>query len=446
MMDNIVQNTFTLRIDRTEQGLYLKVPFEVITDVASITIAYRYLRHRLTEMDDGRTIREEINVIDLALENPSNELVGASGSERMEVSIHENHATPGYAGTVIVPGTWSIVLGAYRVQAEGCPVEITVTQHKKHSILLRGDCHTHTVHSDGWYTVDEAMARAAQARLDYLFVTDHNSMASNALISSTPQLTVLPGVEMTYYDGHYNLFGIARPVRSYVANSREEVLAVMREGKANGALASINHPMDASCGWKFGLGQDVPADMVEIWNGPFTPDNQSSIGLWHRHLCMGRKWPAIGGSDCHREHLFHTFASPTTFLHARSRNGSDILEAMKRGHAFIGMGPDAPRIQMAMGDAAMGDAFKGSPNEVLRLTLQSLGNGDEIRILDQTGLVYKSKPGSCALYEMEYSPSGSHFLRVEVWRAFPVIGMSLASISNPIYLEQQIIHEKRNEK
>lgn len=435
-MDNVIQKTFTLRIDKSQEGLYLRIPFEVIADVASFTIAYSYMRHLMMDIGGGKTAQEEINIVDLALEDPSHALVGASGSERREITIHEDHASPGYIGIKIEPGQWYIVLGAYRIRADGCPVEITVTQHMKCGMLLRGDCHTHSVHSDGWYTVDEVIDRAKLSRLDYLFLTDHNSMASNAFIRSSPQLTVLPGVEVTYYDGHYNLFGLARPIKSYVANSREEVLAIMREGRANGALASINHPMDGSCGWKYGVDDDVPADMVEIWNGPFTPYNQQNIDLWHRQLCAGRKWPAIGGSDCHRERLFRVIGSPTTFLYSRSRNGSDILDAMRKGHAFVTMEAEAPEIYMQMGQAEMGDTYTGSHPTPLCLAFQGLGNSDEIRILDQTGIVFRNTTGACARYEMEYVPINSHFLRVEVWRTLPLVGATLASISNPVYIEQ----------
>ncbi len=435
----MVQKMFMHRIDKSQEGLYLRIPFEVIADVASFTIAYSYTRHQTMEIGGGKTAREEVNIVDLALEDPTHALVGASGSERREITIHEDYATPGYVGTRIKPGRWYIVLGAYHIQADGCPVEITVTQRIKSDVLLRGDCHTHSVHSDGWYTVDEVIDRAKLSRLDFLFLTDHNSMASNAFIRSSPELTVLPGVEVTYYNGHYNLFGLARPIRSFVANSREEVLAVMREGKANGALVSINHPMDGSCGWKYGLGDDVPADMVEIWNGPFTPYNQQNIDLWQRQLCAGRKWPAIGGSDCHRERLFRVIGSPTTCLYTRSCSGSDILEAMKKGHAYVAMEPEAPQIHMRMGQAVMGDTYEETIPALLVLTVHDMGAGDEIRILDQTGVVHQQRTGACARFEMAYVPTNSRFLRTEVWRMLPSVGETLASISNPIYIEQQIL-------
>lgn len=433
-MDNVIKNVFVRRIDRTEQRQYLRIPFTVEADVESVTIAYRYVRHRNSEEGAGKTVRTEGNIVDLALEDPGHNLVGASGSNRMEITIHENYATPAYSPTKLVAGTWYLVLGAYRIEEGGCPVEVTITQVKKGGVLLKGDCHTHTVHSDGWYTVDEMVARARQDKLDYLFVTDHNSMTSNPFIRSYPDITVLPGVEMTYYDGHYNLFGLNRPVRTNTANSREEILAIMREGRENGALCSLNHPLCPNCGWRLGFDGDVPADMIEIWNGPFVKLNADAIAFWHQQLCGGRKWAAIGGSDCHHDELFRIFATPATFLYSRSRSGSDILDAMRQGHAFVGMDQNAPRIHMAMGDARMGDTFVGGGQEILQLTVEGVGASDEIRLIDQTGVIWQDTPGACLRFEMEHVPSQSLFLRVEIWRDLMGMARTLASISNPIYL------------
>lgn len=432
-MDNSITQTFTRLIEKREERRYLRVPIEVREDVESLTISYDYTRHRLSPGGERVTLRREVNIIDLALEDPGQVLVGASGSERREITIHENYATPGYRGILLRPGTWFIVLGAYLVEEEGCTVTLSVVQRKKGGMLLSGDCHSHTVHSDGWYTVDEVIDRARQDKLDFLFITDHNSMASNPLIRSQPGLTVLPGVEVTYYDGHYNLFGVERPIQTYVANSRDEVLSVMREGRASGALVSLNHPFDRGCPWTFGFGPEVPADMVEIWNGPYTPFNRKSIDMWHGQLCRGRIWPAVGGSDCHRSELFRTFAAPTTFLYARSNSGSDILDAMKSGHAFVGMHTGAPGIHLAMGEAGMGDIHYGQ-KEPLHLRVEALAEGDEIRLIDQTGLIWSNSPGTCWQYETSHDPGESTFLRVEVWRTLLGGIRTLASISNPVYI------------
>lgn len=424
---------FTRLITPQEEGQYLRVPFEIGPDTASLTISYDYVRHMELPGGPGMTLLDEINIIDLALETPEGVLVGASGSERREITIHENFATPGYVGHPLCPGIWHIVLGAYKVHRDGCPVSLSITCLPKEPVLLMGDCHTHTVHSDGWYTVEEAVARARQDKLDFLFITDHNSMASNASVRSFPDIAVLPGVEVTYYGGHYNLFGVNRPIKTYVANTREEVLAIMREGRESGALVAINHPCDGHCPWTFGFEGDVPYDMMEIWNGAHTPANQKAIDLWHRQLCLGRIRPAIGGSDCHHAQLFRNYAAPATYLYASSSGKSDILAAMKGGHAFIGMNADAPHIHLQMGEARMGDVYHGQ-KAVLELKVSGLSSTDEVLLIGETGTVFSDKPGKCYRYEAEADVSGRRFIRAEIRRTLPGGATTLAAVSNPIYI------------
>ncbi len=425
--------TFTFTFHKDQERTYLRIPVQVGADMDSLTVSYDYQRRRRVEESPQRESLLEVNIIDLALEDPDHNLIGASGSERKSVSIHENYATPGYRPSSVTAGTWYVVLGLYLLEEDGCTVTLTVLQTSKEPVLLKGDTHLHTGHSDGWYTVEETIARARQDRLDYIFITDHNCMTSNAYLPCYPDLTVLPGVEMTYYDGHYNLLGISRPVKTFFANGREEVLAIMREGRQSGALASVNHPMDGPCGWKFGLTEDVPADLIEIWNGPFTPENAAAVRLWHNELCKGRHLPAIGGSDAHRGELFRQIATPATFLYSRSRSKSDILDAMKYGHAFVGMTPDAPCLDLQLGSARMGDTASRGDGDMLQMTFSNLRAGDEVRLYNEAGLVWKETPGSYSRFEVEKPVSGILFLRTEVWRPLPGIGMTLASIGNPVY-------------
>ena len=425
--------TFTLMLQKDQERTYLRIPIQVGRDTERLTVSYDYRRRLQTEEGPGRVRLSEINIIDLALEDPAHVLVGASGSERLSITIHENYATPGYRPTPVTAGTWYVVLGLYLLEESGCTVTLTVEQRPKQAVLLKGDTHLHTHHSDGWYSLEETIARARQDRLDYIFITDHNCMASNAFLPSYPDLAVLPGVEMTYYGGHYNLLGIERPVRTFTANSREEVLAIMAEGRRNGALASINHPMDGPCGWRYGLGEDVPADLIEIWNGPFTPENAAAIQFWHGELCKGRRLHAIGGSDAHRGELFRQMATPATFLYSASRSKSDILEAVKYGHAFVGMTPDAPHIGLQWGSARMGDTATPADGEMLLMTFSHLRAGDEVRLYNQTGLIWREIPGAYHRFEVEKPVEDSLFVRTEVWRPLPGLGMIPASIGNPVY-------------
>jgi hypothetical protein len=379
--------------------------------------------------------RREVNIVDFALEDAAHVLVGASGSERAEIIVHENFATDGYRPAPLVPGTWFVVLGAYVVEPDGCPVMLDIEQEARHSVLMKGDTHIHTTHSDGWYSVEEVTARARQDRLDYLFITDHNCMTSNARLISDESLLVLPGVELTYYDGHCNLLGVDRPVRTFFANGREEVLATVQEGRRNGALASINHPFYAGCEWKYGLDPSVEVDLLEVWNGPFTMHNIQALGFWHQQLSAGRRMPVIGGSDNHRNDQFLLMGNPTTFAYVESRCGSGLLAALQAGHSFIGSTPDAPEIDLSTGPARMGDMLKKGDADSVVLKASRLRPQDEIRFFTKAGVIHRQRiDGEYAVrIELPLPDPDARFVRVEVWRPIPGLMETLATLGNPIY-------------
>lgn len=422
-----------LILEPTVERQYLRIPFELLPGTARLKIEYRYQRHREDHSDPHQSFRREVNIVDLALEDWQHCLVGASGSERRSIEIHENYATDGYRPAVLTPGKWFVLIGAYMVEQGGCPVTILIDQAVKEPVLLKGDTHLHSTHSDGWYTVDEVINRARQDRLDYIFLTDHNCMSSNAHLVSDEQLIVIPGVEITYYNGHYNLLGQGRPVRTFFANHRDEVLAIMQEGRSNKALASINHPFDDSCGWHYGLDPSVEVDLLEVWNGPFMLRNAKAIAFWQQQLVAGRRWPIIGGSDNHRNNQFLLMGNPSTFVFADSHCQSDILAALQAGHSFIGSTPDAPEIELTAGPARMGDIAAIGPSDSICLDVRRLHAQDEIRLITEAGIVHRHTVGTEYGCRIERTWADARFYRVEIWRQIPGIAETLASISNPIY-------------
>lgn len=422
-------NTIERVINHDEQRLYLKVPITIYDGVKRVTISYNYQRFNQTQ-EGSRIIKEEINIVDLALEDENYNLIGATGSNKTTIFIEEDIATPGYLPTAITPGTWYVVLGAYKIVPQGCNVTITVEQTLKEQVLLCGDLHLHTEHSDGWYTVEELVERSKQNGLDFIALTDHNSMTSNVNSHSDKDITVIPGVEVTYYNGHYNLWGKARPVKTYTANTKEEVLKIMEEGKASGALLALNHPQCPDCGWHFGFGEEVPYDAIEIWNGPFRKLNFDAIGLWQQMLIEGKRIPAVAGSDCHHEELFRNIGTPATFVYIQSKSSGDILDAISKGRCFMGMEPGAPRIALNGGKAIMGDITDALE---VNITIERLGDSDEVRLVDQTGVFYAITPGASTKYTLTQPRENKKFLRVEIWRKIEGLGETLASISNPIY-------------
>ena len=73
----------------------------------------------------------------------------------------------------------------------------------------RGDCHLHTVHSDGKRTPAETAAAAREAGLDFLTTTEHNTTTGHGAWEGLwgDDLLILCGEEITTRNGHVLALG-----------------------------------------------------------------------------------------------------------------------------------------------------------------------------------------------------------------------------------------------
>lgn len=135
-------------IEHSEQSSYIEIPFQMPPDVEEIHVSYQVDSH------GGDTAKA---VIDLGIRD-AERVRGWSGGARQEFNIGLNTATPGYLPGRLAPGEWAILHNAYKVPAEGCLVTIEIEFTYKAWRWLKGDLHTHSVHSDGSYTLEENAA------------------------------------------------------------------------------------------------------------------------------------------------------------------------------------------------------------------------------------------------------------------------------------------------
>lgn len=423
-----------------QAGLYLTVPFDMPPGVESLSLTYRYERHRGSETAVARgsfTPREEINIIDLGLIAPDGTQVGASGSDKTGIQVGETYATPGYRPCRLEPGEWRILLGAYKVAPGGVEVTYELTFTAKHLRLLKGDLHAHTLASDGVLTAEELGRHALRHGLDFLAITDHNQTVSAGALPRIPGLTLVPGVEWTHYKGHANFTGVDEPYAgSFMANTPEEIAAHFASARERGALITLNHPFDEQCPYLFDIGA-LPFDCLEVWNGPMRVSNLRAIGLWHSLLAAGRKVPACGGSDYHRSELFLFLGGPTTCVYSPSAGASDILAALRGGHAYIVFAPNGPTLEMTAGEAILGDSVPFSKVKDLEIGITGLHAGDVVQVITAQGAAPLLKAETNGSFRGLYTMAAPGFARVEVLREFvPGVPMLPAVISNPIYFDE----------
>ncbi|MFD4904151.1 CehA/McbA family metallohydrolase [Kitasatospora purpeofusca] len=337
---------------------FVYLPFDVPSGVRELAVSYRYDRPTVPTGTPGNSC--DIGLFDeRGTELGGRGFRGWSGGFRTEFAVSREQATPGYLPGPVRPGRWNVVLGPYQVAPQGLEYRVDVTlrfgapggafapaypperARGRGRAWYRGDCHLHTVHSDGRREPAEVAAGARAARLDFIVSTDHNTSSAHGVWGplAGPDLLILPGEEVTTRNGHWLALGL-RPGEfvDWRYRSRDEALPrFARQVKRQGGLVVPAHPYCpyVACQWKFGYEH---ADAVEVWNGPWTYDDESAVDGWDAQLAValrdGRSWlPAIGNSDAHSAP--QVIGSPHTVVLAEDLNRDDILDGLRDGRSWL---------------------------------------------------------------------------------------------------------------
>ena len=301
----------------SQNKTYFEIPFDVPTGVHRLSVDFTY------------TGRDKRTTLDLGIADPVR-FRGNSGGNKSHFTIGESDATPSYLPGPIPPGRWKLLISVpnirpaehadYRAEIHfNSRIEdqgFTLTPLANDTRWYRGDLHMHTAHSDGSCASQSGRsvpcpvfltAQAAVARgLDFIAISDHNATSQyEAMRELQPyfdRLLLIPGREITTFWGHFNIFGITQFVDYRAVPGSRDVNAILRDVRAKGGIASINHAYSPDgeicmgCGWK----PPYPVDMslftgIEVING----GQIISTGFWDRQLAGSLRLTAIGGSDNH---------------------------------------------------------------------------------------------------------------------------------------------------
>ena len=471
---------------------YRLVPFDVPAGTSRITVDFDY------------TTRDARTTIDLGLLGPDG-LRGWSGGNKRRFTVSATDATPSYFAGPIAAGQWNLLLGIPNIRRD-TQAEFTANVHfdrdghtdiatepvlSTEARWYRGDLHMHTAHSDGACANHHGLrvpcplfltAQTASDRgLDFIAITDHNTVShANAIRELQPyfdNLLLIPGREVTTFQGHANVFGTVAPIDFRVTSTAvPDWNALLTNVTRTGGVLSINHPVRPSgedcmgCGWTPNVEVDYSRiQAVEAVNGldPETPF--SGIGFWQKLLNRGFHLTAIGGSDNHNAPLPATSAdelsairtaaaaapeklaelqkrsgaigTPTTVIYADALSQAAIVSGLKRGRVFIDLAGTRERaldLSASTGKqtAQMGDAliarkgatirFRGKVDAVAGGEVQVILDGERVPWLQNARIESAAKS-----FEFQWRADGKpHWVRLDVRDS----AGHLALLGNPIYL------------
>jgi hypothetical protein len=294
--------------------------------------------------------------------------------------LSELGATPGYRPGPVTAGLWQVVIGLHVLPERGVPFTVTAeaVDASGRALLevlaaggavapdsgapltadgtptagllppapagrpgrralpaaagltwLAGDLHAHTEHSDGALSVAELALLAVERGLDFLAVTDHNTVSHHACLgplSARYGVTLLPGQEVTTQLGHAGVLGDTGWI-----DFREPAASWLSAAESAGGLMSVNHPFAGPASWVHPMPRRPP--LLEVWHW-------SWLDLaWTTPLSWWQAWdPAaipVGGSDWHRPGDDAPLGTPTTWVACQDASAAGVLDGLRAGRVAV---------------------------------------------------------------------------------------------------------------
>jgi hypothetical protein len=309
----------------------------------------------------------------------------------------------------------------------------------------RGDCHVHSVYSDGKLTPEQLAAAAGAAGLDFIATTEHNTSEGHAAWAAHAgeDLLVILGEEVTTLTGHWLALGLRpRQLVSWDYRVRDEVIGEQMDAvHAVGGLCVVAHPHAPYPSGTFMYPYEG-FDAIEVWNGrwasdlPWNADNEAAVAEWGRSLAAalrGGQWrPAMGNSDTH---LADQIGIPQTVVLADELSTDAILAGIRAGRSWIAESADVElSLQAFAGEltAGIGDSLPTLGKQVMVLAeIRDVPSGIVSFHTDQ-GMVHRESLPTAGSGAVEWvtTAAQSAFVRIEVRHP----DGHMAALTNPVLL------------
>lgn len=378
-----------------------------------------------------------------------------------DVVISPHDATPGYLPGPLPAGDWIVQIDTHRI-LPGAPLYYTLTVEigvvdalaptsvmspgrpgavvRRGAGWYRGDLHSHTNHSDaGERTVIDLVAAARAVGLDFLFLTDHNTIAPLREMDAlaAPDLLTAGGMELTTFWGHALVLGTRQWVDWRFRPGDGVINRLAEAVYGRGELFVIAHPGSegdpgcTGCAWRFGEMMPGAARIVEIWNGPWAGDSNNpwALALYYDWLNQGHHLVATAGSDTHSS-VDYLAGPGFNVVYAEELSEAALLQAIAAGHLYLSSGPRLTLIAVEQDGVhrMMGDTVV----QAATVTIQwaQCPPGARLCVLANGLSLHQQPVDASGAFVYKLTPHDANWLIAEV-RAEDGV---LLAITNPLFL------------
>ncbi|MCB9682414.1 MAG: CehA/McbA family metallohydrolase [Alphaproteobacteria bacterium] len=422
---------------------HVLVPFEVPAGTAEVQVHH----------DDG----SDAVILDWGLTDPDG-FRGWGGGNPEDAIVGQDAASRSYLTGPIPAGTWNVVVGKAKLDDAPASYALQVFLREAPTLAPQpdrgpytpaaplkegpawyaGDLHVHTEQSgDARPTMDDAATYARGRGLDFVEFSEHNTTSQlqylTAVQARHPDVLLLPGIEVTTYDGHANAIGATAWVDHRVGLDGLIGQDLADAVHDQDALFSVNHPTlelgDAciGCAWH----QDVSPDSLDAYevitgsiDNVASVAHPSALAAWDALCAQGLHVAAVGGSDDHDGGqgsglTYNPIGSPTTLVHADRLDVAAILAGIRAGRTVVKLGgPDDPMVVLDATDPLDGDTVIATATTVRATVTDGVGttvrlfvDGAEVAQADVT------EEGQVLSLDVTAPAQGERRVRAEVWRS-----------------------------
>ena len=329
------------------------------------------------------------------------------------------------------------------------------------------EVHSHTIHSDGQFTVKDLVESAVSFGYKGLILTDHNTSAGYSEMPSVPavkdgELVTLHGIEWTTYFGHMLVHDADYDVdwREATPNTIDKYMAEVQV--ANG-LIGIAHPFDmgspicTGCHWDYQVRDYNHVNYIEIWNSNQPQEKSESIlsyEFWLDKLTKGYEISCSAGRDWHRPDTDDANMGVTYLeLTEEKLTPSNFKDALRNGRYYVTLGPvvqfniENKNLLFLMGDRVHHSMLESGlvsvtlkPTELEALKAFSVENC-YLTLWNNNQLIYQSEEVQDVSEEMSWNctlPDAIEpgYFRFEIRGEFRGTKDTPIVVGNPIYLRK----------